>query len=156
MHILIRKYLVVIKRISRTLPLLFGICFLALPTMGLAQAVITGRVFSRNDHSPVADASVFISNSSIGAVTAKDGTFRLTDVKPGKYELVVSDIAFETFIQPIEIGINNTTLPDIILSAQTKKLEVIYLKKIADLDELKKSLLKKAFNGELNLEPVPA
>ena len=128
MHILIRKYLVVIKRISRTLPLLFGICFLALPTMGLAQAVITGRVFSRNDHSPVADASVFISNSSIGAVTAKDGTFRLTDVKPGKYELVVSDIAFETFIQPIEIGINNTTLPDIILSAQTKKLNEVTIK----------------------------
>lgn len=35
------------------------------------------------------------------------------------------------------------------LSEQTKKLEEIYKKKIADLDELKKSVLKKAFNGEL-------
>ncbi|MDD5463821.1 MAG: restriction endonuclease subunit S [Candidatus Moranbacteria bacterium] len=35
------------------------------------------------------------------------------------------------------------------LSGQTKKLEEIYKKKIADLDELKKSVLKKAFNGEL-------
>jgi type I restriction enzyme S subunit len=35
------------------------------------------------------------------------------------------------------------------LSAQTKKLEAIYQQKIADLDELKKSLLQKAFNGEL-------
>lgn len=35
------------------------------------------------------------------------------------------------------------------LSSQTKKLEEIYKKKIADLDELKKSVLKKAFNGEL-------
>ncbi|HAL82024.1 MAG TPA: hypothetical protein DCO83_07150 [Mucilaginibacter sp.] len=35
------------------------------------------------------------------------------------------------------------------LSNQTKKLEAIYQQKIADLEELKKSLLQKAFNGEL-------
>ena len=35
------------------------------------------------------------------------------------------------------------------LSAETKKLEVIYKQKLADLEELKKSVLKKAFNGEL-------
>ncbi len=35
------------------------------------------------------------------------------------------------------------------LSAQTKKLEVVYQQKIDDLEELKKSVLKKAFNGDL-------
>jgi len=35
------------------------------------------------------------------------------------------------------------------LSAETKKLEAIYQQKLADLDELKKSVLQKAFNGEL-------
>lgn len=35
------------------------------------------------------------------------------------------------------------------LSAETKKLENIYRQKINDLDELKKSILQKAFNGEL-------
>jgi len=35
------------------------------------------------------------------------------------------------------------------LSAETKRLEEIYLKKLAALDELKKSVLQKAFNGEL-------
>jgi len=35
------------------------------------------------------------------------------------------------------------------LSTETKKLEIIYQKKIEDLDELKKSILQKAFNGEL-------
>jgi len=35
------------------------------------------------------------------------------------------------------------------LSEQTKKLEKIYKQKIKDLDELKKSILQKAFNGEL-------
>lgn len=35
------------------------------------------------------------------------------------------------------------------LSAETKKLETIYQQKLTDLEELKKSVLKKAFNGEL-------
>lgn len=35
------------------------------------------------------------------------------------------------------------------LSAETKKLEVVYKRKLADLEELKKSVLKRAFNGDL-------
>jgi type I restriction enzyme S subunit len=38
------------------------------------------------------------------------------------------------------------------LRAETQKLESIYLKKITDLEELKKSILQKAFAGELNTE----
>ena len=33
--------------------------------------------------------------------------------------------------------------------AETKKLEAIYRRKLADLEELKKSVLQKAFKGEL-------
>ena len=35
------------------------------------------------------------------------------------------------------------------LSVETKKLETIYQQKLADLEELKKSILQKTFNGEL-------
>ena len=35
------------------------------------------------------------------------------------------------------------------LSAEIKKLEAVYQKKVVDLEELKKSVLQKAFNGEL-------
>jgi len=35
------------------------------------------------------------------------------------------------------------------LSTETKTLEAIYQQKLADLDELKKLVLQKAFNGEL-------
>ena len=35
------------------------------------------------------------------------------------------------------------------LSAETKKLKAIYQQKLADLDELKKSILQKAFNENL-------
>ena len=36
------------------------------------------------------------------------------------------------------------------LSAETKKLEAIYTQKIADLEEMKKSVLQKAFSGQFN------
>jgi type I restriction enzyme S subunit len=38
------------------------------------------------------------------------------------------------------------------LSTETKKLEAIYQQKISDLEELKKSVLQKAFSGELKTE----
>jgi type I restriction enzyme S subunit len=38
------------------------------------------------------------------------------------------------------------------LRAETQKLEVVYQKKIADLEELKKSILQKAFSGQLKTE----
>jgi len=40
------------------------------------------------------------------------------------------------------------------LSIESQKLQEIYLKKIADLEELKKSILQKAFAGELMSEPL--
>lgn len=45
----------------------------------------------------------------------------------------------KTVIQKIEV-----------LSNKTKKLEAIYTQKIADLEEMKKSVLQKAFSGQLN------
>ena len=42
------------------------------------------------------------------------------------------------------------------LRAETQKLEAVYQKKIADLEELKKSILQKAFEGELETEKAVA
>lgn len=41
-----------------------------------------------------------------------------------------------------------------ILSVETKKLETIYKQKLKDLEELKNSILQKAFSGELNLKTI--
>jgi type I restriction enzyme S subunit len=42
------------------------------------------------------------------------------------------------------------------LSSETKRLESIYQQKLTDLEELKKSILQKAFNGELNTADICA
>lgn len=40
------------------------------------------------------------------------------------------------------------------IAAETKRLESIYQQKLTDLEELKKSILQKAFNGELNTADI--
>jgi len=51
-------------------------------------------------------------------------------------------------LPPLSEQLNITTKLDSI-SVETRKLESIYQKKLDDLEELKKSILQKAFNGEL-------
>ncbi len=74
---------------------------------------ITGRVVNSSDKKPVANASVFLSNSAVGAKTADDGTFKLNNAKPGKYDMIVSFVGFETYRQTITVNDKDIALPDI-------------------------------------------
>jgi type I restriction enzyme S subunit len=65
----------------------------------------------------------------------------LTIEKLNKYQ-----ISFPKTIEEQQIIVQKLNA----LSAETKKLEAIYQQKINDLEELKKSVLQKAFSGELN------
>jgi len=65
--------------------------------------IISGKVL-RKDKSPVAGASVFLSNSSFGTATAADGSFSLRGVRPGQYTLVVTLIGLEDYTKSILVG----------------------------------------------------
>jgi type I restriction enzyme S subunit len=62
-----------------------------------------------------------------------------------KAQLEVFKIAFPKSIKEQKSLMNKLDA----LSTETKRLEVLYQQKINDLEELKKSVLQKAFNGEL-------
>ena len=85
---------------------------------------IKGRVVKGADKTTVANASIFLSNTTIGAKTADDGTFTLRNVKPGRYNLVVSIVGFETCRQVIEVR-NTFDVPDIELSPKTIMLKEV-------------------------------
>ncbi|MGE0587457.1 MAG: restriction endonuclease subunit S [Cyclobacteriaceae bacterium] len=57
------------------------------------------------------------------------------------------------FIPPLEIQ-NDTISKLDSIQAETKKLEAHYLQKLANLEELKKSILQKAFRGELTEKEI--
>jgi hypothetical protein len=82
------------------LPLLL----LLLPITLLAQSGnITGKVARMDTKTALGKASVFLSNSSYGTISNDDGTFSLSGLKPGQYELVITMIGFEDFNQTIMV-----------------------------------------------------
>lgn len=95
---------------KRKLPLFLSMRFyiplllLLLPFAALAQtSTITGKVIRIDTKSPLGKASVFLSNSSYGTITNDDGTFTISGVRPGQYELVVTMVGFEDFNQTVMV-----------------------------------------------------
>jgi hypothetical protein len=61
-----------------------------------AQQTIRGRVVNETSGNGISGCSVFITNTSKGTVSDNSGNFVLNDVPPGKHDLVISSIGYET------------------------------------------------------------
>lgn len=100
----------------------------------------------------IPNASVFLSNATIGAKTTQEGAFILNAVKSGKYELVVSVIGFATYKQTINITEGNILLPDIALSPIIYALEEVTIKQSSDPNRARYlSVFKEQFLGKSEL-----
>jgi hypothetical protein len=108
-----------------------------LPVSCFAQFSISGRILNQADTKPVANASVFLSNATIGANTASNGTFNLSNVKPGKYNLVVSVVGFDAFEQTVVVDNKNLSLNDIIIFPKSIILNEVKIKPHDDPDRAK-------------------
>ncbi len=87
---------------------------------------LTGKIINADSKEPLASASVYLSNTSIGVNTNKQGIFNLSVAGGGKYKLVVSYIGYETFTKLI----NFSHLPDdliITLKPKLNKLDDVVL-----------------------------
>ncbi|WP_259069048.1 carboxypeptidase regulatory-like domain-containing protein [Mucilaginibacter sp. X4EP1] len=114
------------------------ICYLLVllmfPLISLAQFTISGRILNQADTKPVADASVFLSGATTGDNTAADGTFTLKNIKPGKYELVVSIVGFERYSQPVVVNAD-MKLPDLVIFPKTIALNEVKIKPRDDAEQ---------------------
>lgn len=118
------------------------------PLSCFAQFTISGRVLNATDKKPVANVSVFLDNATIGAQTTTDGYFVLRNVKPGKYDLVASDIAFENHYQSLVVSSDNLVLPDIVLTPKVVSLRGVSIKYHVDPNREKYyNLFKDEFLG---------
>jgi type I restriction enzyme, S subunit len=82
--------------------------------------------------------------------------FQANDTATGTAQKTVSLTALRNFKLPkISLKAQQIIVQKLdALSAETKKLEAIYQQKLNDIAELKKSVLQKAFNGELKTSKV--
>lgn len=74
--------------------------FLLIHLASHSQLTIKGTVVNAESGAVIPGSSVFISNTSKGTTSNNQGQFELTNVPAGKYELVVSNIGYETIVFP--------------------------------------------------------
>ncbi len=67
------------------------------------RASISGYVYDQGDGRPLADANVFLASTMLGSATNRAGYFRIANVPPGQYELVVSMIGFEALKRTVRL-----------------------------------------------------
>ena len=70
--------------------------FLIIDAIAQDKNFIAGIVLNGETGSPVPNASVFITNTSKGTVTAMNGTFELRAIAAGKYDLIISSVGYST------------------------------------------------------------
>ncbi len=102
----------------KKLPLLLLLCVISISSM--AQFVVTGVVLDSASREPLAKASVFCQNTTLGTVTNKEGEFSLS-LKSGGYDLIFSYTGYQT--QTVRVTENN-------------KLEILMLKEDKSLGEV--------------------
>jgi hypothetical protein len=131
--------------------LLFIFCFL--PVTALGQYHITGKVIDSLTQKPVAHASVFLNNTSAGSTTKEDGTYDITNVHKGYYELIISVVGFTRHSRDITVN-SNMNLPGIAIVQLTKELKEVSIgngrkpKLNKDLELFKKEFLGTSVNAK--------
>ena len=96
---------------------------------GRARFQVSGRVTERGSGEPVVMASVVIQDLGLWAVTDAEGRFALAEVAPGRHQLVVSLLGYETRTLPIdvkgniarlavELSVSSLTLDAVVVTAK--------------------------------------
>jgi hypothetical protein len=93
-------------------------------TFANAQQTITGTV-ADEQNKPLAGASVFLNNTSIGTKTDQEGRFTLT-VPSGRFELIVSSIGYQTATQTINTA-SALEAFRIVLTIKASELEAVVI-----------------------------
>ena len=119
-----------------------------------AKPRICGNIIDAETREPIANANIFISNSSIGTASDKNGYFELRNLFYGRYEIIATVIGYE--VLNAKIGIYNNDrrnlrfemykqpiqLPEVIVSAKGS------WKRKRNLSRFRKALLGTSQNGK--------
>ncbi|NCD67954.1 carboxypeptidase-like regulatory domain-containing protein [Mucilaginibacter agri] len=116
-----------------------------IPLSLCAQISISGKVTDLSSNKPIENASVILSNSTVGNKTTADGSFILKNVKPGQYDLVASIVGYETYHLTLTVNNANLIVPPIQLLPKSVTLNEVVIKPDANwarnFDIFKRELL---------------
>ncbi|WP_158829429.1 carboxypeptidase-like regulatory domain-containing protein [Mucilaginibacter lacusdianchii] len=106
---------------------------LLFPLSAIAQFTVSGNVINLSDKKPIAKASIFLSNTTVGTASGDDGSYTLRNVKMGQYQLVVTAVGYESYYATITVS-QNLSLPNIEMVVKSIALNDVVIKPDADWD----------------------
>ncbi len=84
----------------------------------------SGRVLAADSKKPLALASVFFSNTSVGMVTNENGEFSFQHLPAGTFDLVISFVGYATQVLSINTATKSAPL-EIVMSPKSRELEQV-------------------------------
>ena len=99
--------------------------FLLVAFISHAQFTVAGRIVDSASREPLAGASVYCQNTTVGTATNKQGEFSLS-LKSGGYDLVISFTGYQTKL--VRISHSDGTIPDIEMLKEEKSLGEVVIK----------------------------
>jgi len=134
-----------------TVIILFSNCILS---QNPIKTSICGNIIDAETREPIANANIFISNSSIGTASDKNGYFELRNLSYGRYEIIASVIGYEILIAKVGVYTDSRRnfrlemykqpiqFPEVIVSAKES------WKRKSNLSRFRKALLGTRQNGK--------
>ena len=104
-------------------PVMIAALFLAGLLTQLQAAVIQGRVTARDNGQGLAGASVLIQRSGLGVSTDPTGSFTLTPVAAGQWEVAVSYLGYESDRRKVSVSAPDTLTLNFRLSPKVIRLD---------------------------------
>ncbi len=104
-----------------------AILCLFINSLGYAQQTLKGAIKDKETGQPVAGASVFLNNTSVGTISNGAGEFSLV-VPSGKFDLVVSSIGYQTFTTTLLS--QGTPFLNVLLEPKAKELETVIIEPV--------------------------
>ncbi len=88
-------------------------------------ATLTGRVLDAGSQAPIPSAQIQIVGTNRGGVTGDDGRFRITNLKPGTYQLRALRIGFQAGSQTVTLTTGSPVVADFALREAVVSLDEV-------------------------------
>jgi hypothetical protein len=120
------------RRTSNTIKLLCLLLLALIPSVLSAQSenrhTITGKITDAETGNILDKAIVYLANTSFGNSSGKDGTFKISYIPKGEFQLIVSRVGYERKNIPVNTEYSDSLYFDIKLQprpVKTNEVEVL-------------------------------
>ncbi|MEZ4803777.1 MAG: TonB-dependent receptor [Gelidibacter sp.] len=86
----------------------FFLLFLVVTQSAMSQQTVQGKVTDNNTHEPLIGASIYIVESNKGTSTKEDGTYSISGLGKGSYQVIFSFLGYQKIVKTLVISSSDT------------------------------------------------